>query len=92
VTRAEGIAIFEQRWEEAKASGCTAVLFEEDKWSLIDMLVEEAKRTQSLRRDLIAAVAKLRMLDAGDEVSENTECDGGTNSPESNRRRSARAA
>lgn len=92
VNRAEGINIFKQRWEEAKASGCTAVLFEEEKWPLIDMLVEEAGRAHSLRRDLIAAVVELGKLDDETKVSENTEDHGGPTSPNANPRSAARAA
>jgi hypothetical protein len=92
VNRAEGVEIFKQRWEEAKASGCTAVLFEEDKWPLIDMLVEEAVRSQSMRRDLIAAVVELRKLDVDIKVSENTDDHGGPTSPNADIERTARAA
>ena len=48
---------FEERWNEAKASGKTAVLFEQDKWNLIDMLLDEAKKTRTMRRQLISLLA-----------------------------------
>ena len=92
VNRAEGIEIFKQRWEEAKASGCTAVLFEEEKWPLIDMLVDEARRSQSLRRDLIAAVVEIRKLDGDIRVSENIEDHEAPASTDADYRGAARAA
>ena len=92
MNRAEGIEIFAKRWEEAKASGCTAVLFEKEKWPLIDMLIDEAQRAQKLRRDLIEEIARRRSLDDEEKASENTDSDGGKVDPESNHRSATRAA
>jgi hypothetical protein len=92
VTRTEDIEIFEKRWRQAKASGCTAVLFEKDKWPLIDMLLEEAKRSQTLRLELIEAVAKLRGLDGSEKVGENTHGAGGNADRDQSHSSAARAA
>lgn len=77
MNRDEAISIFEKRWAEAKRSGCEGVLFEQDKWSLIDMLLNEAKRAQVLRRDLIEARHNLRRLDLEGKVEENEGSDEG---------------
>lgn len=73
VNRAEGVKIFKKRWEEAKASGCTAVLFEADKWALIDMLIDEAEKTQTLRRELIAALVELKKRGEDEDAVEDDE-------------------
>jgi len=57
------VALFAARWDQAKKSGCTAVLFEEDKWPLIDAVLEEALKTQSLRRELVVARVELKALE-----------------------------
>jgi hypothetical protein len=91
VNRDEALSIFAARWAEATASGCTAVQFPEDKWPLIEMLMEEAKRTQLLRRELIEARAKLHALDLEADEGDNEE-DEGEDDPISGHGRSARAA
>lgn len=51
---------FEERWNEAKESGCTAILFSQDKWSMIDILLKEVRRAERLRRELIASRMRVR--------------------------------
>lgn len=71
MTRDEVITIFEKRWSEAKRSECMSVQFGRDKWPLIEQLLEEAKRAQLLRRDLIEARHRMRRLDLEGDVVDN---------------------
>lgn len=75
MTQKEAIALFEERWAEAKCSGCTSVLIHQDKWSILELVLEEAKRSLELRRELIDARMQLREFKAAvgnghDESSE----------------------
>jgi hypothetical protein len=40
------------------------VLFEEDKWGLLDAVLEEALKTQSVRRELVVARVELKAIEA----------------------------
>lgn len=44
------INAFEERWKEAKASGKTGILFPKEKWFMIDLLLQEAKRSDKMQR------------------------------------------
>ena len=51
---------FEHRWREAVESGCEAILFPKTRWMMLEMLLAEAKRSHSLRRELIKSRMRLR--------------------------------
>jgi hypothetical protein len=64
MNHSDAVALFAARWDQAKKSGCKAVLFEEDKWGLLDAVLEEALKTQSVRRELVVARVELKAIEA----------------------------